>query len=651
MRRAFLGNGSLALGFDGDLRLREMFWPKVGLRNHIQEGRECRLLLWRGGTLLPVGGRGWDVSGAYCGGMSFAWRAENREHGVAVIVTDTVDPFAPVWARTVEVECPDGEGPLSLYSLSALALDENTVGESAAWDREAERLYHYKGGCWVAIQFTGNAGPSNEAVASAVVSKVRDGGVHVSLETGIIHGQAVDHGLIESAAALRCESAAFFRANFLTSFGRTREEADRRLNEAGYPEAVKLRSERRWRGLDDEQRVSVMTVVSHADRGGGIVASCDTDIQGDYRDHYRYVWHRDAAMCVGALLRVGLHEYAERYLRFCSKSIDSRGFFWQRHRVDGTRGSGWHPWNLEAGSLPVQEDETALSLILAGDYRLLTGDLAGLEAVYRPFVRRAARFLSSYTTDGGKLVRPSFDLWEERRGIFSFTQAACAGALFAAAEIAGDLSAADDREEFLSAARLLLEGLVLRLSSEESGFCRGLLCGHPEDCDPKADWTPDASLFLIPLILPAPLLEERDSGSLGDTLRRRSVSTWRRVSSALGVLLPGKRVPGYARYTGDWYFRPEGAGGLPGNPWPVCTAWRALAGRRLGELSKEEFGEHLRWFSEVAGESGILPEQLDCVTGEHRSVSPLAWSHAMHLELLSARGAPPGHTSGPSGRQ
>lgn len=647
MRKAFLGNGSLALGFDGELRLREMFWPRVGLRNHVQEGRESRLLLWRDGTLSPVGGRGWNVTGAYGRGMTFSWRAENRESGILVSVTDTVDPYAPVWGRSVEVSCNNAEGPVCLYSLWALALDENTVGDSAAWDRNSKRLYHYKGGIWVAIEFSGDAGPI-EAVASAVVSKVRDGGVHVSPETGAIYGQEVDHGLMESVTALRFETATSLRARFLLAFGSAREEADCRLDEAGCPEAVRLRSEKRWSGLCDEKRVSVMTVVSHADRGGGIVASCDTDIQGDYRDHYRYVWHRDAAMCAGALMRAGLRDYAERYLRFCARSIDPRGFFWQRHRVDGTRGSGWHPWNPPDGNLPVQEDETALSVILAGDYWRLTGDLATLEAVYRPFVRKAARFIASYTSEGGKLVRPSFDLWEERRGIFSFTQAACAGALFAAAEIAGDLPAGGDRDEFLSAARLLLDGLAERLSSAESGFCRGLNCGQQEGDVPRVDWTPDASLFLIPLVLPAAVLGEECSGSPRDTLRQRCVTTWRRVSAALGVLLPGKSSPGYARYAGDWYFRPEGAGDLPGNPWPVTTAWRALSGLRLGELSEEEFEEHLMWFSGVAGESGLLPEQLDCVSGEHRSVSPLAWSHAMYLELLAARLASPGHMAGPS---
>lgn len=639
MRRAYLGNGSLALGFDGEMRLREMFWPRVGLRNHVQEGRECRLLVWRPGTLLAVGGQGWSVSGAYGRGMSFDWRAENSEHGITVAVTDTVDPFAPVWARTVDVRCSQDEGPMCLYWLWALTLDENTVGDCAAWDSRAERLYHYKGRCWIGLQLRGGAGSQDEQPATAVVSKIRDGGVRVCPHTGAIHGNSVDHGLIESAVVIRSDGTSRLRAELLVAFGNTREEADRCLDEAGGPSLVRERSARRWSRLGDEQRVSVMTVVSHADRGGGIVASCDTDIQGGYRDHYRYVWHRDAAMCAGALLRTGLPGYARRYLRFCARSIDPGGFFWQRHRVDGTRGSGWHPWNHEDDNLPVQEDEVALSVFLAGDYRFHTGDVDTLEAVYRPFLRKAARFISSYTTAGGRLVRPSYDLWEERRGIFSFTQAACVGALHAAAEIAGDLSLSDDREEFLSAARLLLEGLLEHLSRDEDGFCRGLADGLAGDGCPKADWTPDASLFLIPLVVPAELLEGVGSDHLAGTMLRRCVITWKRVSDALGVLLPGRKVPGYARYAGDWYCRPEEAGNAPGNPWPVTTAWRALCGRRLGQLTDEEFSEHIGWFKDAAGESGLLPEQLDCVSGEPRSVLPLAWSHAMYLELLAGRNA------------
>src|SRR5690606_33720916 len=110
----------------------------------------------------------------------------------------------------------------------------------------------------------------------------------------------------------------------------------------GYSRA-KERTKNYWAGWDN---VSTKVLATHCDVGGGILASCDTEIMQDFRDHYRYVWPRDAAMCASTLARQGLPRYARKYLEFCAKAVTPGGFFWQRYRPDATRGSGWYPPNL-----------------------------------------------------------------------------------------------------------------------------------------------------------------------------------------------------------------------------------------------------------------------------------------------------------------
>ncbi len=641
MRAAVLGNGRLSLGLDADLRLRELFWPQVGLLNHLQEGRQNRLLLWRPGGFSDLPGERFAVSGHYEDGMSFAWELEDRDSSLKVTVSDCLDPYLPVWARNIAVDPGPGEGPLALYSVQAYALGENTIGEEAVWDPRRRRLYHFKGPYWVAIRMgetaLPRAGPATDRVA---VAKVRDGGVQFVPGSGEVRGLRVDHGLIQSAVGLYWPSAGRVGAHYLLAFGCDREEADRNLDEAEGWAEVRSRSVRYWGGVAPQATTSLKVLASHCDSGGGVVAACDTDIQGDYRDHYRYVWPRDAAMCCSALLHAGLPDYAQRYLGWCAGSVDGGGFFWQRYRVDGTRGSGWHPWTLPEGELPVQEDETALSLVLAGEYLQATNDLERLHRVYPQFVRRSASFLLDYRQEDGRLVRPSYDLWEERRGVFSFTQAACAGALAAASRIAESLGHLGEQSAFEDGAEKLLEGLVIHLSDEERGYCRAITGRSGGDCRFDRDWTDDSSLYLIPLVLPAPddaasTPHEAMSGVLATALSR-SRTTWRRLKNSLAVPLPGRQVGGYARYSGDWYGRPVSAHGIPGNPWPVTTAWFALAGLRLGELEPADMVPYLEWFRLASSPSGMLPEQLDCVSGEPRSVTPLAWSHAMYLELLSA---------------
>lgn len=649
MRYASLGNGRLYLGWDGTCRLREMFWPVVGLANHLQESLRSGFVVWHEGRFMDLGGPDFLTVGRYLPGMGFLWHFRHKSIPLELRVTDYVDPYLPVWSRTVEVHGEGhGSGPrIAVHSVDSYALGENTVGEQAAWNESGGRLYHFKGRVWTAAQFRvlgADGRPSGDAPASqGAVAKVRDGGVRFSDATGEAMGQAVDHGLIQSAIGGRIAAAAGERAEFLLAFGSDRAAADSNLDKAGPGARIEARSRNYWRGLrvtGTEGEVpgagSVKVLATHCGHEGGVIASCDTDILGDYRDHYRYVWPRDAAMCASALLRAGFPGYAHRYLGFCCRALSPGGFFWQRYRPDATRGSGWHPWGLPPGELPIQEDETGLSLVTAGDFLDLTGDLESLHSFYTTFVQRAARFLLDYRTCDGLLVKPSFDLWEERRGIFSFTQAACAGGLLAASRIASALGLEDDSRDFDEGAGALLSGLALHLSSEDKGFCRSLTGLSDGDCRFDKDWTDDASLLMIPLLLPGVTAPAGLGDSTLQALRGRCATTWRRLRSTLAVHLPGAAVPGYARYAGDWYQRPANALGAPGNPWLVTTAWFALSGVRLGLIDAAGLKSYLDWFDSVTGESGMMPEQVSATTGEMLSVAPLAWSHAMYLELLTA---------------
>ena len=97
-------------------------------------------------------------------------------------------------------------------------------------------------------------------------------------------------------------------------------------------------------------------------------------------------------------------------------------------------------------------------------------------------------------------------------------------------------------------------------------------------------------------------------------------------------------VGGYARYPKDFYHFYQGrhTDAIPGNPWIITTLWIAqwkIALAKDMEDLKEPL-ETLRWVQKHATPAGILPEQLDPVTGEHLSVAPLTWSHAVYVETF-----------------
>jgi GH15 family glucan-1,4-alpha-glucosidase len=91
---------------------------------------------------------------------------------------------------------------------------------------------------------------------------------------------------------------------------------------------------------------------------------------------------------------------------------------------------------------------------------------------------------------------------------------------------------------------------------------------------------------------------------------------------------------GVARFENDGYMRETD--GIPGNSWIICTLWLAeyhIAGsRQVDDLAPAL--AILEWVTQRALASGILPEQIDPVTGVHLSVSPLTWSHSTFVATV-----------------
>lgn len=78
---------------------------------------------------------------------------------------------------------------------------------------------------------------------------------------------------------------------------------------------------------------------------------------------------------------------------------------------------------------------------------------------------------------------------------------------------------------------------------------------------------------------------------------------------------------GLMRYEYDGY--------IGGNPWIVTTLWAALY-----HIEKKDYKkalEYLQWAVNGMTKQGLLPEQVDKVTGRPAWVIPLTWSHAMFV--------------------
>lgn len=330
------------------------------------------------------------------------------------------------------------------------------------------------------------------------------------------------------------------------------------------------------------------------------------------RSTYSYMWPRDGAFVSSVLDRVGFQQHSRRFFRFCKQVLPKdRPVLLHKYGADGSLGASWHPWIVDGQpEVPFQEDETALTLHSLWDHFAVHRDLEFLGEMFDDYVVPTADFMNRFRDPETGLPLPSYDLWEERRGVHTFTVGTVAAGLRAAAQIARALG--DLREQaYAAASDEVITALEKYLFDEQ----RGVYYRRVEFVGDKLqfDYTIDSSILsLINLgILPD------DS----DRLR----SSVKAIESALRLKAG---IDGVARYEGDYYFRESDQ--YPGNPWIICTMWLAQAKIRLATKREEllEPMEWLKWAVQRAASTWVLPEQCHPETGDPLSVSPLTWSHA-----------------------
>jgi GH15 family glucan-1,4-alpha-glucosidase len=370
----------------------------------------------------------------------------------------------------------------------------------------------------------------------------------------------------------------------------------------------------------DIYKLSLMVVHTLSDANGAIIAANDSDILQFNRDHYSYMWPRDGALIAHAMSEAGYERLPNRFFRFCEDSLTAGGFLLHKYNPDGSVGSSWHPYiDGNEAQLPIQEDETGLVLWALWEHYQRYGDIELTQSLYPTLVVPAGDFMAEYVYSHLKLPIESYDLWEERRGIFTFTVSTVIAGLRSARNFAQVFGDTQFEEKMQAAASQLEEGLSKHLYDPSLGrFLRGVYLS--ENGDVIKDKTLESSLYgLFHFGILSP-----DDPRLQDTMDR----VWEglRIKTDVG---------GIARYTDDKYFSKTGdVERVPGNPWIICTLWQAAweieKAETLADLQKAK--RIFDWVLRHKMSSGLLPEQLHPYKGSPLSVAPLTWSHATFVQ-------------------
>ena len=634
-RDLVIGNGSLLIGFDSQYRLADFYYPHVGMENHAAS--RFRFGVWSDGVLSWTEDAPWRRQLTYLRDTLVTdVTCENLDLGLRLRCYDTVDVDRNVYVRKIVIRNLRAEKrSIKLFLHHDFNIYGNAIADTAFFDPESRAIIHYKAKRYFLINVDGG-------VVEYACGRSGIGGAEGSwrdAEDGTLSMTPIAQGAVDSTIAVpvELEPTASNTIVYWICAGRRYGEV-RKLDahvRGETPARVMARTASYWYtwvnkngddladlpdDLVDLYRRSLLIVSTQCDRGGAVVAANDSDIQWGHNDHYSYMWTRDAVFVCDAMDRAGYPEFARRFLTFANAIIKDEGYFLHKYHADGSLASLWHPWVRDGKpQLPIQEDETALVLWLVARHYDRTRDLDFLRSVYDRLVVRIADFLIRFRDPATSLPLPSFDLWEERQGVFTFTACAVVAGLTAAAELANLFNDQERREQYTSAANAMREAIVERLwLSDEKRFARGLVV----DGDSLTiDRTVDASLFgtsYLGVFPPGSALVEESMAAIRDALR---------VETEVG---------GYARYAGDAYHRiSEETSRVPGNPWIIITLWIAehaiASARSASELHAAL--QPLFWVRSKALGSLVLPEQLNPYDGSPLSVAPLTWSHA---QLISA---------------
>jgi len=600
------GNGRLLLTVNENGDWNELFYPFPG---QFQQLREARLGLYDVAAAKFAWlrtGNGYQVAQVPYGAGHLPESRWNA-HGVTISVRDHVHPNHDLVARVFRIRA-EPPRPVRLFAYHAFQIAESMYQDTAYVDPAIPSLVHYKRGFF--FEFFSNP-PFTHAVCGEHTLKGLQG-TYVDAEDGHLEGRPVAHGAADSVMQwdLAPTEGGEAEIQLFMAAGRSLPAVHeiREYVRAGGPTRFVRESERFWetwvgRRLPNPPadlsprarelyRSSVLVMRHCAATSGSVIASPDTRSLAMAGDTYNYCWWRDGGYIAKAMDEAGLYENSAQFLTFAQQCQNPDGSFFHRHFPDGAIGSTWHPPPF------LQIDQTATVVAAAWHHYKRGGDPDVLVSLW-PLVKGAANFLDSFRDRSTGLPRPSFDLWEERLGVHTYSTAAVAHALERAARIASVLG--KDAERWRAAAAEVRDAALRHLWDPKLGrFVRSL-----EPRDEKLD----ASVLLA---LKLGLLPWDDPRA------RASVDA---VESRLWV--PG--VGGLARYEGDAYYGHE-------NPWVVCTLWLAEARLRLGESARGR--ELIDWAAAHATPTHLLPEQVDHATGEPKSATPLTWSHSTFVDVV-----------------
>ncbi len=643
-RALVLANGSMMVCLDEFGFVRDLYFPYIGLENHVL-GKHHRIGIRMNGQFSWIDDGSWQISISYKPEtMVGLLVCKNEKLNVSVVMEDIVYNEDNVFVRNINVYNQSAQpAEVQLFFGQEFMISEGKKRNTGFYDPTHNLIVHYKGRRVFIVNGRTQFGHGIDDFAVGAFEFEGKQGSFRDAEDGQLSKNAVEHGSVDSVVRLSmtCEGNEKVSAYYWICAGKTLDEAyalNSRVLEKT-PDGMLHSTTEYWKAWINKREFhtgvltplqkklfdnSLFVLRAHTDNQGSIIASADSQMMEYGKDDYSYMWPRDAAYIVATLDKAGYSEVTKPFFLFCQDVLHEDGYLHHRFRPDKSLGSTWHSTTSQTEwlkdkilQLPIQEDESAAVLFALWNHYECTKDIEFIEKLFKPFIEKIANFLVMFRDEKTKLPLPSYDLWEEKIGISTYTCSAVYGGLMAAARFAEMLGKRNHMRIYTEAAKEIKNATKDHLfNTELNSFVRvaqlqnGVI-QHEKIVDAS-------SLFGLWYF---GMLEQDDPQFLAteEQLKKRLTSP--------------SEVGGIIRYEYDNYFRSTDKS----NPWIITTLWEALRvlHRNFTSDSDLEFVKNtLDWVGQHMYRSGVLAEQLNPYTAESLSATPLVWSHAVYIETV-----------------
>ena len=633
-----LANGNIFVGLNQCGLVSDFFYPFIGAENHVR-GITHRIGVWQNGYFSWLDSNEWNIEinldkDTFIGVMKCFHKNTNLE----LIFKNVVYNEKNIFLRQVEViNHTDDTKEVKIFFHQIFSVYDMPQVGTAYYDPTRNTIIHYEGRRVFIVYAEASAIPFEDYTIGLHGVEGREG-TYKDAEDGILSKNPIEHGRVDStlSVAITLHKKEHKYVYYWVTVGETKNEAFELHEYVKYrtPEPFIESTSKFWNAWLMRQdylkcsitegrqmelfKKSLFYIRGNIDNRGAIIASGDSDMLQHGRDTYSYMWPRDGAMTVMALLMVGEDNISKHFFKFCNDVLEPDGYLMHKYRSDRSLGSSWHPFVKDGKAiLPIQEDETALVLVALWEYYTKTKDIEFIETHYNDVVKKMGTFLVYFTDEETGLPLPSYDLWEEKHGVSTFTSATVYAGLVAAAKFAKLFGKDIDEKLFTETAEYMKEAILKYLYNEEQKmFVKNV---NKKNGELVYDMTLDmSSIYAIYNYGILPIDDRRVTESI------QTIEEKLRLKNG---------IDGVPRYTNDNYYKQVQD---VSNPWYITTLWLAQyyvhAATSPEELENVKYW--LNWVVTHSPSSGVLSEQLHPYTGEQLSANPLTWSHAEYVRTV-----------------